>query len=400
MAYQEFIEKKINPAFVLGLYIPGIDAIKDLSKRGVECYGFSINEDAPGLYLRKNKTFLCPDPNSKQEKWLDFIIKKSENFELKPVLIVTSDNFIETIAENKKILNRYFLFHHFENDIILKLSSKRGLYNLALKYNLPVPKTIFYDSIENTEDIKKIQYPCIIKPEFAHEWRTQILRKVIGQNKVILIDNNDKLKKLIDKLSQVNNRFIIQEIIPGPDKNLKYFVSYMSGKKCLGYFCGQKLRITPIHFGSASYIKICDSSAIKKMCLDFLMKIQYWGPSGIELKRDESDGKYKLIEINPRFGLWDNIGNKVGINLYYIAYLDLIGREIEAISPKLLERYWVSLSRDITTFFEYKREGLLSTCQWIKSLFGKITYGDLYWDEPKIIYNIFIKRLLKKLFKK
>ena len=59
----------------------------------------------------------------------------------------------------------------------------------------------------------------------------------------------------------------------------------------------------------------------------------YAGLAEIEYKLDKNNGKYRLIEINPRH--WDQheLGNLVGVNLTWIAYQDLVGMTATKVTP-------------------------------------------------------------------
>jgi hypothetical protein len=45
----------------------------------------------------------------------------------------------------------------------------------------------------------------------------------------------------------------------------------------------------------------------------------------VELKRDARDGRFKLMEINPRLWQWHGLAAACGVDLPRIAYADLVG---------------------------------------------------------------------------
>ena len=48
--------------------------------------------------------------------------------------------------------------------------------------------------------------------------------------------------------------------------------------------------------------------------------------SQVEFKRDPRDGRFKLMEVNPRFWLWHGLAASLGVDFARIAYHDLLGR--------------------------------------------------------------------------
>lgn len=386
---------------VLGLYFPGIDLIKNFHKRSISCIGIDCNPETPGFYLRKIPTFLCPDPDINETDWLNFILKfKTTSFK-KPVLFITSDKFVLPVMKNTSLLSNYFLFNYSNKSLTERLSNKKHLMELANKEQVPIPKTIFFKEIHSLNaDIDSLHFPCVIRPEYGKKWLEPPLKSIVNGVKLMKVKDPAELLFWLEKISPYDNNLIIQEIIEGPDSNLLYLVCYLDeNQKCLGYFCGQKLRIVPIHFGSASYMRTVSAKPVLEQALTFLKKNKYFGPAGVEFKKDDRDGMYKLVEINTRFGLWDIMGTKLGVDLFYIAYLDLIKTKQTPFIPHEKELYWLSLTRDITAFKLYHKEGSLTFIDWIKSFFKRTYFADLYWSEPIIMYHIFIKHYISKLFK-
>lgn len=391
-----------HKAFVLGLYIPGIDALKCLRKFGIVCKGYDCIETVPGLNLRGDFTHLCPNPKTNEKAWVDFMISLGKFEEVKPVLLITSDTYLEALHRNSITLQKYYLFHHSFENVVERLGNKRSLVVSANQGGIPVPRTIFTDSKEVEiilEEAKSLTFPCLIRPEEGNSWtHNKGIVQLFGDKKLLKVDSFKELGISLSTVLKYDRKVFIQEIIPGPDHNLYYLVLYMDKSyKCKGYFCGQKLRITPIHFGSASYMRTVQENQLVEMSAQFLSKNKYWGPAGVEFKKDENTGDFKIVEINTRFGLWDIIGKKIGVDVFQLAYLDLTDQPTKLQHPEIKSIYWVSLSRDIGTFMEYRKEGSLNFFDWIKSYFKKLYFADIYVSEPRMMYYLYIHRVLRKI---
>ena len=57
----------------------------------------------------------------------------------------------------------------------------------------------------------------------------------------------------------------------------------------------------------------------------FCAALGFHGISQVEFKRDPRDGRYKLMEINPRLWQWHGLAAACGVDLPRIAYCDLLG---------------------------------------------------------------------------
>jgi D-aspartate ligase len=388
---------------VLGLYFPGIDIIKHFSRRGERCVGIDCNENVPGSYLRKVKTYHCPDPEKDNKGWLDFMMQFRTGTCRKPVILNTSDRFARAIIRNSKTLEEFFLFHGSKDGIMEILMNKRTLVEYAENKGIPIPKTYFYKEGDDYQaGIDGFRYPCVIRPEYGKKWFEEPLNTLVKGQKLIKVNGRDELLGWMRKILPYDKHLLIQETVAGPDENLFYSVCYLSkNNRLLGYFTGQKLRIDPIHFGSATYMRTYSSDEMLPLCRKILDNSGYHGPAGIEFKKDDRDGSLKLIEINTRFGLWDVMGSKLGVNLFELAYNDLTGNENKILVPdESIEYYWLSISRDISVIGQYRKEGLLTWRQWICCFFRKNYIADLYMDEPRMMYQIYINRIIRKIRKR
>jgi len=388
--------KTTHSAFILGLYIPGIAIIKHLSKLNIEIIGLSYIRNVPGFKLRFSKTYYIPSPNVRPELLVNWLINKAQQYSHKPVLFNTSDDFVQFLDTNKDKLKDYFLFPWESTGIAKMLTSKLELSRYAKSIKVALPNTFEVED-ESDLNLNEISYPCLIKPLYANEWRSNEMKAIIGSNKVIIIQNSGEMDNWRQKLKGHKAKYLIQELIPGPDDNLFYCVVYRSRKgEIIRYFCGQKIRITPVHFGSASYVKTVSPDVFIPEINKLLGKSNYIGPAGIEFKIDDRDGSYKLIEVNARYGLWDNISIDLGTDVFGAYYEDFTEQNPKLLIPDSKIVRWLSLSRDIPDFINYIKEKQLSWFDWFKSLAPPLKIAEYFEGEiPLFLYMILSKPLNK-----
>lgn len=128
--------------------------------------------------------------------------------------------------------------------------SKKEMYNLALKYNVPTPRTLFP---QNSDDVmkymEKVTFPVMLKGIFGNRLQERTGKKMaIANSREELIENY----KLLEDPENPNIMF--QEYIPYGDDQIFIFNGYFNGNSdCLAAFTGYKVRQFPIHVGSASW---------------------------------------------------------------------------------------------------------------------------------------------------
>jgi D-aspartate ligase len=390
------------PVLVLGLCSQGVDAIMSLQSYQIKCVGVDINPNNPGFYLRRIKPYLCPDPLKDELKWVNFLIQiHNDNFNKKAVLILATDLFAHYVYRNYNHIAEYYIINNSGYQPIDNLLNKWLLYKTCKNLDIETPKTSI---LEENEDIysaaKQLEFPFIIKPQYAFHWRKTDADQIIKGQKVFLVNNQDDLNKQWNLLSSITNKLIAQEIIPGPDQNLFYYVFYRSHDGQInGYFGGQKLRIKPIHFGSGTFVKYAEVPEILDKCIFLLNALNYEGQIGIEFKLDQRDNCYKLIEVNPRFGLWDSFGKKAGIDFFKMAYDDLTGINVNPQIPKAHNYYWLAPYLDLKVLIDYQKDKTFSLWNGFKTYFNKLQVSELYFSEPRMLYYLFIKKPIRRFFR-
>ena len=78
--------------------------------------------------------------------------------------------------------------------------------------------------------------------------------------------------------------------------------------------------------------------------LRLLKALGFHGISQVEFKRDPRDGRYKLMEVNPRLWQWHGLAAACGVDLPLIAYRDLTGEQVEHVSMNVLRAAGVSFA--------------------------------------------------------
>jgi len=388
-------------AVILGLYINGVTILRNLTRQGYEVWGVTENSRDKGLHSRYGKELICPNPESECKKWVSFMQHLGRNIKDRPVLIPTSDRYVLALTRVAKELKNYFRFHGYDTDLSEKLTLKHTQLELANLCQFPTPH---WRLITGRKDlisfVKKVKGKILIKPDVSHHWQIESAQQIKGEAKVMVASNRDELLKIYELVKPFSKNLILMEYIPGPDKNLFYWTGFVrKDGKVAGRLVGQKTRVHPIHFGSASFVELVDNKKVENLCNLFLKKLGYAGLCGIEVKLDPRDNQYKLIEINPRYGLWEDIGIPEGVDLAKQAVDSLYGDVVSIKRPRSFTQKWVSLHRDIRVFPKYWKEGELNPFSWLWSLRPPIIINDLPLSDLKFVIGM-VKLQLSRLIKK
>lgn len=381
----------------------GLDIARSLGRRGIPVYGFDPDPQAAGRVSKYCRLVVCPDPKQAEQGYIQSLVDWGRSRSEKTVLYPVSDVTALLCSRQRRELAPYFEFVMPDHSVMCRMSSKQGLASAAAEFDVPAPHTLSPRSAQELEAAApRLSYPVILKPVESDCWHmpeiARFLRKnaLSGRVKVVLCQDAAELLRVYRSLAAFDDRLIVQEMIPGPDANLVYISFYLNCQsQPLAMFAGRKLRVLPVGFGSASYVRSLRDPELERCALRLLASVGYQGLGGIEFKHDPRDGRYKLIEFNTRFGMWDGLAVRCGVDTPYIAYQDHLGRPVEPPPPYREGIIWVDWQRDLRAFREYHRSGELSLGQWLRSLQGEKMWAVYSGDDwrPGVVYSFNLLRL-------
>jgi len=246
--------------------------------------------------------------------------------------------------------------------------------------------------------LKKIQYPCIIKPQDSHIWQ-----KIFAEQKVVVINSPEQLINVYQDIKQHKLNVILQEITPGADDTIYQFLAFCDiQSKILASFCCQKIRQYPPHFGIACLIQSKHEGAVIEAAHDLLRKIEMKGMAALEFKIDAKRNIPVFMEANLRTSFFGELSVAAGVNFPLIIYNYLAYREEPPEELTYNEGVkLLNIELDLGSYARLRRNQEITFWQWIKSFKAKKiahTYFALKDLKPwLIVYSRFLIMILRRL---
>ncbi|MCI5997879.1 MAG: D-alanine--D-alanine ligase [Peptoniphilaceae bacterium] len=393
----------MNKAIVLGCnYYIGLSVIRCLGKENVHVVACDYDFDkAYGAKSKYVDEFLKIDTlGDIDDRAVNDLISYAKNQEEKPVLFPTHDKYVEFIDKYYDVLKEYFLISQAKDGLNSILMDKWKLSELAEKNGVKIPATISIVDENLLKKVDKIGYPCILKPV-----DTVIFTKVF-RKKAFICNSADELKKSIEKCEKNNIVAFVQEIVPGFDDHMLTYDFYIdSVGKTTHYATFQKLRQWPINFGASVFTIQKYNNVLIDIGKPFVENIGYRGFGEIEFKKHEKTGEIYLIEINARTTNFNNLIYRLGINMPYIAYLDLTGK----LNDKKFVDYDTNYAfiygfEDFMALRGYAKTKQLSFFKGFFQIFTK-KLAPAIWEvgdiRPWLCFNnMLLKKVLRKIFRR
>jgi D-aspartate ligase len=361
-------EDASTPAVVLGCFRHGgLAIVRSLGRLGVPVYAVHADRWTPGLFSRYCREGVLWDVRtSSAEQSVRFLGDLGRRIGRRSVLIPTSDIGAMFVADEAERLAEWFIFPRHDRDLIRALCSKREMYHLAGKYNVPAPRTAFPRSrADVVQYLETAQLPVLLKPIYSDLPGRAVAPMVLCHTKQELIARYDA----VEDPSMPN--LMLQEFIPGGDEMTFTFNGYFDGDgSCKVAFTGRKLRNYPPYFGQASLGICVHNDVVAKTTIDFMTAIGYRGPLDLGYRFDTRDGRYKVNDINPRIGAMFRlfVGHN-GMDVARALYQDMTGQPVLA-SGTHEGRKWIVEDCDWVSALRYCRDGRLTLKGWRRSLQG------------------------------
>jgi predicted ATP-grasp superfamily ATP-dependent carboligase len=230
------------------------------------------------------------------------------------------------------------------------------------------------------------------------------LARNTGKKMVICHDLNELLAnyELLEDPEKPN--LMIQEYIPGGADSVWMFNGYFnSHSECLVSYTGKKLRQSPIHTGATSLGICLKNPSVEESVKAFMKAVGYRGMLDVGMRYDVRDGKYKVLDVNPRIGATFRLFvDTDGMDVARAYYLDMTGQPVKT-SAVHEGRRWIVEDMDASASFHYWLERSLTARAWIQSLHGIQEAGYLCGDDPApaaLRMMSVARRLASRLFHK
>ena len=356
-----------NAVFVLSLYDTGLATSWILRKYQINVLGFDYKKKQPGFSSNSMKTYLSPNPKTKHAEFIKLLISKSRKFDLKPVLIPASDEYVRFVNDNRNILKKFFLFLLPEYHITKIFMTKKEQLAFANRNGLNVPKFFIISKVDDLyANLDEIKFPLFIKPDDVSLWKKYYSEKGYEVN------TEAELKSKVSMITQNGLKCIIQEIIPGDCTNNFEVSTFYDGSKFNGdVITIRKIRQYPLNYGFGCLVEKIQNKEIESIATRFVKNSNIVGFNNTEFKYDNITKKYYFIETNIRVWQQISITEAMGNNFALKYYNYLTGNQIQTRKRSNKKHIkWIAPFYDLSTSKWLIQNKKLSVVSWIKSLYG------------------------------
>ena len=405
-------EAKIPVLILQGSYVVELAIARSLGKYNVPAFLLSRGEKKPLSSFSKfvKGTIFNPDPLIDEEDFIRSLLNLGERlkkrYQRRILFFPTEDGSLLLLAKNFDLLKRYFvILNDPPEKNILRFSQKiyffQTLQNSGCANFLPL--TLFCRQEDDIESIKKnITFPCIIKPS-----EKDINFSFYGKydSKILIMENKDDLEKRLIELLSENHKLLVQELVNrNPGEEVCWWGYRNKSGESFG-ITAREIRKFPQMGGTATFMRIEEVSEIHHYAEQILEKVNFWGICEIPFMLDQRTNEFKVLEFNPKCWLQLSLATEAGLNLPYVAYLEVYKNESpKPIIDKRRRMKWVRTKEDFArAVIKDKNGGILKRLfRWMPQIFGGCVYAIHSFADLEVTFHRILGlpwKVLKKLYK-
>lgn len=352
-------------ALIIEGHVQGLSNTRSLGEAGIPVFVVDKANCIARHSKYCKKFFRCPD--FEKEAFAQFLIDLAIAENIKGwVLIPSNDHAVYTISKHKTKLEEFYKVITPGLDIIENIYDKSTLLDIAKSRGIPIPKTQYLKT--NQEQLNGLNFPVLTKGRFGLSfYRVTGKKAFFAKNQVEL---QAQLKEIEQKFSL--EKTFTQELIPfdGTNKTVSFTAFCVNGE-VKTHWAGVKLREHPIQFGTATFAKSIYSKECLQQSILLLRELNYTGVCEVEYLMDPRDGKFKLIEINPRTWLWVGLAKACGIDYAKLIYDYVNNNSIEYPVNYNVDTVWINPITDTVFSLLGMLKGPVKPRIYFQSIFSK-----------------------------
>ncbi|MGI5376045.1 ATP-grasp domain-containing protein [Streptomyces sp. CA-251387] len=252
------------------------------------------------------------------------------------VAVAADDEAAVLLAEHAETLAEQFLLPAVPATLPRRLTSKEGLFHICSENDVPAPRSCApADRAELVALGREWGYPLVLKNREAF---TRLSAPVVSSTTVV--NSEDELLARLE--SRRTPAVLAQEYIP--DSVAEDWITHLycdSQGVARVVFTGYKVRSWPPYSGATTRAWSRPNSQLAQLATGLCRRIGYRGIADLDWRFDRRDGRYKLVDFNPRIGAQFRLFETWnGTDVVRAMYLDLTGQPIPS-SPQIYGRMFV-----------------------------------------------------------
>jgi D-aspartate ligase len=384
-------------ALVLGGDYRALGVVRSLGRHGVPVWVVRHGDDRLAAMSRfASRRFPWPG-GADEETQLDALEDIARAGAESWALIPSAEETASLVGRHHEQLSKHFVLTTPAWDVLRYACDKRLTYRLADSLGLDIPAT-WYPRDRVEVEALDLEYPVILKPAWKEGFnRLTVAKAWHGDGRRALLRAYDEACTMVSP-----EIVMVQELIPGGGESQFSYAALCDEGHSIASVIARRTRQYPPDFGRAStYVETVDCEAVVAPSLRLLEALRFAGLVEVEFKRDPRNGRFKLLDVNPRVWGWHTLCGRAGVDFPYLLWLWLHDEDLGPNAAKAGVR-WVRIATDLPMAIKEIRAGRMAMRPYLRSLRGPLEGAIFAGDDPvpglvevPLLASILARRLLR-----
>lgn len=286
-----------------------VAAIRSLGRAGVDTIAVSADPTPPAFSSRYcTEKVAVPSPSESLEAYADALLDLAARDEVEAIVPLREAD-VYALADNSSAFAEHIdpVWPTFET--LGQVQDRRTLFSIASDLGVPTPDWQLLTEWPHGTDpvVVKSRYTIVVDEESSEAHYPGV--EIIDPAQTPPVD------EIVEEMGHVP---LLQEFIPNGGE-YGFFALYDQGEPCVT-FQHKRVRSSTYTGGHSVYRESVYDETLERYGRQLLDELEWHGPAMVEFRRDERDGTFRLMEVNPRF--WGSLVLPVtaGVDFPYLYY--------------------------------------------------------------------------------
>lgn len=365
-------------ALLMGADYRALGIVRSLGRRRIPVWVMKQGGHLVAAASRYVRRRIPPWPEGEDASKVDFLLDLSVKNNLKGwVLIPTDDYAVNLASVYHDLLSKQYRVTVPPREKLQWACDKRQLHKLAQKLALDQPWT---RCVPTKQELAHLDcpFPVILKPAVRLKPTSLAIPKAWRA---------DNRRELLERLEEAAGfippeNLILQEMVPGGGETQFSYAALCKNGLPLASIVARRLRQYPKDFGQFStFVETVDEPQIVAASERLLAAARFTGLAEVEFKQDPRDGRFKILDVNPRVWGWHTLSVRAGVDFSYLLWLLTKGEPVPILQARAGER-WIHGSADLRVAVAEILNGGFSLSSYLRSIRGPKESAIFAWDDP------------------
>jgi predicted ATP-grasp superfamily ATP-dependent carboligase len=270
---------------------------------------------------------IADDPTAFIEWVVDLC--KQEQYDL---VIPIRDETLAALSSHRDAIMEVSDLFIADDSVIEQLMDKKACMKLAEDIGVPIPRT-YYPADDGIEAVQEAAtFPVLIKPRIAS-----------SAQGIVRVEDPDQLVSKYEAVAREHPDPIVQEYVDHSGGHYSIGTLFDRESNPVATHVYKETKQYPSSGGPAvNAISVEKEPWVDEM-LELLRAVGWRGPAHMDVLYDPEDGRYKLLEVNPRFWMSLPLSIQAGVDVPTMLFDVAQGRTPEPVSEYKIgtEYRWV-----------------------------------------------------------